>query len=328
MLPKNSELTLLDLIEIFLSKKFLIIFLTTIIGIFFCILHVNFYNNKNFKSIIHIYPKLLLEIEEINQLHEIKQNIQNNILDIDRSDIKIDNDKSIIFDKSYSSPARIVYEFADIFKKNSLNNNYFKIIRSTPIKHPFFLNHVNYFEFEFSFDDPIKAKSEIIKILNNTSRNIKQNYILSLKELDTELVRLEKRLILKEIKNVDELIAINSSKDSIYRKEVENINIFIDKNSERLNYNTPLHILTEKKKLLELKLNQEIIFTKDIKKLISIISKEDFQFIEYDLNDKYIDNLVKSNFTYYIIYFVLALIISLIYAVANYLYNNKKKLFS
>ena len=50
---------------------------------------------------------------------------------------------------------------------------------------------------------------------------MKQNYILSLKELDTELVKLEKQLILKEIKKIDELISINISKDSIYRKEVE-----------------------------------------------------------------------------------------------------------
>ena len=127
MLPKNSELTLLDLIEICLSKKFLIIFLTTIIGIFFCIIHVNFNYKNNFKSTIQIYPKLFLQIDEINKLQEMKNIMQDAVLDLDTRYLSDVNEKSMNFYLGYSSPARMVYEFTDMIKKSSSNNNYFKI---------------------------------------------------------------------------------------------------------------------------------------------------------------------------------------------------------
>jgi hypothetical protein len=337
MLPKKIELTSLDLIEICISKKILIIFLTAVIGTFFCIIHVKLTPYKS-KDIIRIYPASFIEVsqvvDDINRLQNIKKLFEYNMFaDLNLNTQSVD-DYSKSFYSGYTSPTKIVYEFSDLIKKKSLNNNHFKIIRATPIKHTFFKDHIDYFEFVFSFNDSIKNKSEIIKIYNDTKKNIKEKYILILKELKTELQKLDNQSILKEIKKIDDLIAIKNTK--LEKEEDKNYiivnNINLDKklntlnNNEGINFNTPLYILKERKKILELELNKNKIYTLDIEKLINNINKEDFEFVTLDILDDSTDELKKTNFTYYIIYFVLALIISMIYVLAIFLYNNKKKL--
>lgn len=336
MLPENSELTLLDLIEIWISKKFLIIFLTIVIGIFFCIVHLTSADNQNFKVIIQIYPKLFPQIEQINKLQEIKNRMQYDIIFNKPMPDTISSDEKIVnFILEYTSPSRVVYEFSDLIKKKSLNNNDFKIIKTTSSQHQFFKNHINYFEFEFSFNDPIKSKSEIIKIFNDTEKNIKENYILILKELNTELINLRKQVMLSKIKKIDELITINNSKDTFLEKASDENNINVNLNTgesnissdDILNFKTPLYVLNGKKKILELKLNEKKNYFPNLEEIINDISKEDFQLVEYEILYNFTNKLVKSNLTYFIIYFVLALIISMIWVIANFLYNNKKKLF-
>ena len=153
MMTRRRNLTLLDLLEIWISDKNRIILITLSLAIIFCVAHFLAKQNQQAPGIsVIIAPIKSHELQHINEAQGLRQKYKDKLegnftsKDLARTEVL---SKEIT--SNYITPTKLVYEYSDIIRKKLMNNAHAKSIDIQATHHKFFTNHLSYLEFLFNF---------------------------------------------------------------------------------------------------------------------------------------------------------------------------------
>ena len=219
MMTRRRNLTLLDLLEIWISDKNRIILITLSLAIIFCVVHFLAKSNQGAPGIsVIIAPIKSHELQYINEAQTLLEKYK------DRLEGKVTSKNlaspgvlSRAITSNYITPTRLVYEYSDIVRKKLMNNVYAKSIRIRVTNHKFFTTHAEYLEFLFSFDNWDKEKvKEVEKIFYDSNEEMRKIHFTILAKLQEELLSIQNEIILKKITKIDEIVAMKKQTDSFF----------------------------------------------------------------------------------------------------------------
>ena len=222
MMTRKRNLTLLDLLEIWISDKYKIILTTLSLGIIFCVVHFLASSNQGAPGIsVIIAPIKSHELQYINEAQELLEKYKGRLEGkVTSKNPAAPSVLSREITSNYITPTKLIYEYSDIVRKKLMSNVYTKSIRIHVTNHKFFTTHAEYLEFLFSFDNWDKEKvKEVEKIFYDSNEEMRKIHTTILVKLQEELLSIKNEIILKKITKIDEIVAMKKQTDSSFLDE-------------------------------------------------------------------------------------------------------------
>lgn len=219
MMTRRRKLTLLDLLEIWISDKYRIILIALSLGIIFCVVHFLAKSNQGAPAIsVIIAPIKSHELQYINEAQTLLEKYKDRLEGkVTSENLASPSELSREITSNYITPTKLVYEYSDIVRKKLMNNVYAKSIRIQVTNHKFFKTHAEYLEFMFRFDNWDKEKvKEVEKIFYDSNEEIRKIHVTILAKLQEELISTNNEIVLKKITKIDEIVAMKKQTDSSF----------------------------------------------------------------------------------------------------------------
>ena len=300
-----------------------------------------FKSEGKLRGTITIFPTN--EIETINQLNTFTKLVGEKKLEILGSkeiSAVINTDAIRNINSNYFSPTSLLWEFTNLLEKKLFEYPAVSQMRTSPINHLYYKDHVKHLIFTFKINESEKSRSEIFKELNqifNETANESRDYLIKIhseKEKDLKrLIMQENSFSIKKIENLEKILSEAPAME-FFTKNNATINAsiygsdFEEKKFEIINYcleerNEDILDICAELVNESLKIKSKIVLDELIV-LGERLSDKSFKTVR-SLNTDIIKIYKEDSNYLYAAFFVASLIISLIVITISELINLRKK---